>query len=216
MKHTDLYDVYEVELKFRNRLYGGVPKNPDALRSFLESSGLPKELEEEYEEEAGASEEVEKNHTGFREDENGIFIRDFQIKALLKETASVLGITTSKRGSKAILQHGLFVKPDRIYLLDEGGSPKKAPDGNEVMVGKVRGPSGTRSVVTIADYVEKAIIRFQIWLLKGGKFAEEDLYKCLLLGQEDGLGSRRSFEAGKYDIVRFAKVEDDPLANEIH
>ncbi len=202
-----MYKVYTMELQFRDKIYGGVPKNPEVLNTFLQIQGMPEELSEEYEEEADLDAQAEKYWTGFRKDETGIFIRDFQIKAMLKETASVLGITTQKRGSKAILQHGLFIKPPRIHLLDEQGNPKKEPDGYDDIVGSPKGPGGRRSIIRRVDYALRPRIRFRVYLLDGGKLSEEDLRKCFELGQEDGLGSLRSYEAGKFDIVKFERED---------
>ena len=37
---------------------------------------------------------------------------------------------------------------------------------------------------------------------------EEDVFKVMVFGQECGIGSARSFEKGKFDLIKFDEITD--------
>jgi len=158
---------------------------------------------EEKEEVLDLENELDQARCEFRRDSRGIFMRDFQIEALLAQCATTLGITMKTRGSKGIIQHGLFVEPREIHFI---GRPEA--DGFEDMAGNVQTPKGKKSILRSSEYVEKGSISFRLKLLTGQtKLSEKNLITMMHLGQENGLGSCRKMGGGKFDVTRFEKVE---------
>ena len=150
--------------------------------------------------------------------EIGIYIGDYQIKAMLTEAASLLGITMKKRGSKQTLKEGLIVTglkntektDDTIYLLPL----KTEVDGIHVHTGNVSGPQGNRSIVKAMEFVEKPEIQFTLSVLENRisvdavkSFSTIDLKKCLAHGRELGLGAHRKYGGGRFDVLKFEELQ---------
>lgn len=198
-----LYRRYKVSLEFRDRIYGGLPKSPKLITNYIEGK-FGKEngdLAEKLKAEVDIVEEEEKISTGFKRDSHGLYISDYQIKALLKEAASVSKVYMQKRGSKQVFQHGIFIKPPTVHL------GTMTAHGTQEFTGHVMTPRGKRSIIKQADYVERTRVSFDVWLLRDHVVNSEDLRKCFIFGQELGLGACRSFESGKYNLVVFKELD---------
>ena len=211
-----LYDTYRVRIKVRNKLCGGMPKNQDVIESWIKAStGFDDEKTKVQTQEALdalVEEKTEKSWNGFPEDEHGIFIWARQLKAMFKESATMLRVTVDKRGSKQIFQHGFEVKAldgcDRIRL---GVRKSLAYDEGPIHVQTAQGP---RSALKRVDYVEKVEIDFEIWVLTTASgetrhVGEKDIVRMLTFAQENGLGADRSQGQGKFDVVSFERIESE-------
>ncbi len=230
MSQNGLWNRYAVTIKLRNKLCGGIPKSTEMIDSWLRAKkkklGLePNEAETQAQAAKTATEmglDLEETvtgmSTGFKSDpEHGLYIEGRQVKAMLKESASVMGVTTNIRGAKNYLTQGVFVKVvenalDRIYL------GVKEPSGTEETVIQINSAQGKRSAFKQFDYVVGATISFELWLLKridGKEMVPVDMVKLLLQhGEESGLGSNRTQGYGTFDVVAFEgpldEVEVDP------
>lgn len=212
---NDLYDKYACTIRVREKLCGGVPRNPDLLKGWITAT-TEHDDELSTQQEKDAREAIlapteEKSWNGFRgHPELGLFLEARQVKALFKECATMLRVTVKKRGSTQIFQHGFEIKgnPDasRVYL------GKKAPDGYLEGPIHVQTAQGPRTAIKRVDYVEGADISFEIWVLhtEGGEkrhVGEEDLVRMLSFGQENGLGADRSQGHGKFSVVKFERIK---------
>ncbi len=202
-KDADLYTEYEVTVQFREKCYAGQPKSEEVLKKWIESKGeMPLEKLAEKVEVLDLVEEEELVSCGFRRNDKGIFLRDFQIEALLKQCGTTLGIFVASRGSKGIAQHGLFVTPRELHFED-----KTKEDGTETIAGHVMTAQGKRSILKQVEYVTGAALIFTLRLLKDQKkLTEESLLKMLHLGQNNGIGSCRSLGGGKFDVIDFRQI----------
>lgn len=208
-----LYDVYHVGIKMRGRLYGGTPRNKGLIEAWVKArTGCDDKITKEQVEAAldlVVDETAEKSWVGFHGDDKGLFIAANNAKAMLKQSASMLGILKKKRGSKQIVSEGMEVKAvdgtDRIYF------DKTAPDGVDERPIHVQTAQGPRAALKRSDYVEGVEIMFSIWVLKTAPaetrhIGEQDLVQILTFSQENGLGADRSQGAGKFDVVMFEKA----------
>lgn len=205
----ELYKKFDVELQFRGRLFGVQPKTEKLIEQYAEAKGLTPEAIERMKSEVDLVDEAEiqeelvaKTWVGFFKDEKGLYKKNYQVRGMIKEAAKVLKLTTKVKGLTNLLQHGFFVKPERIHLGHE------EPDGYDDKAGRVTGRMGPRSILTRADYVEKAKIVFKIWVLDTGVLSDENLKSILEHCQEMGFGGRRSYEEGKFDLVKFDKIKE--------
>ena len=206
---NDLYTHVDVEMTIRERICGGIPKSKDLIRKWQEAcGGTPDQAEKiiaDMEEGQAIEEKIDSCWTGFKCDEQGLYIEDRQIKAMIRESASVLGIFVKERGSKQIQQHGLFIRPPRVHL------GMKEPSGYEEAVCHITGPTGKRSALKRFDYAEKCSLSFRIDLLKrwdDKQMLTVDLLHLILTHcQDDGLGSNRSQGYGTFDLVKFEVVK---------
>lgn len=218
-----MYEMYEVHIKFREKIAGGIPKNPKVIEDWIQAKMKGKLTKEEQKEltkktieEMDVEEEVKKSWAGFKCDDKGIYIEDRNVRGMFKEAASVLEINRGK-GSvqiKQVLQHGFFIKPAHIHLFRENSKELiQEPDGYEERAIQIIGPKGPRTALKRYDYVERAEIQFQVLIAKPfsgekSQITEDMMTHMIKLGQEVGTGADRSQQMGKFDIVEFTKKED--------
>jgi hypothetical protein len=219
---TGLYDHYDVAIRFRDRLCGGTPKNPDLLQSWI--AATTEHNDDATSEQVKAAREAllepteEKSWIGFPGDSRGLFLWARQVKALFKECATLLRVTEQKRGSKQIFQHAFEVKSkltgapaDRLYITNGDGKPVSKPTAfaeGPIHVSTAQGP---RTALKRVDYIVHAGLAFEVWVLKtepGEKrhVGEAEIVKMLTFGQENGIGADRSQGHGKFDVVSFERV----------
>jgi hypothetical protein len=197
-----------VSIKFRDQLIGGIPKSKKLLKSYLEAKfgELPDDFADRLAEEVKTNDLEEKQEiltTGFKRDDiGGLYLSDYQVKAMLKQCASLLKITVNTRGSKQIFAEGLVIRPVKLYL------GRMEPDGIEEFCGNVTTMQGKRSILRNGEFVREATLDFEIWILDVNIVTMKQVEQCLTLGQEVGLGSCRSFEKGKYDLLSFEPTPD--------
>ena len=178
----EMYLYRKVTLQFRDRLMGGVPKDPKIIEGWIRTKAMVTDDEElrqmalrtlrelgadvnegmTYEEAVAAAEAMafEKHTNGFKRDEKGLYLEGRQIKAMLKENVNIVmggerkGATS--KGAKGYAAERVFVVEDRVYL------DRTEPDGVEVMIGHISGPQGPRATLTNVEYVTKPQITFTI------------------------------------------------------
>jgi len=211
---SDLYNAYYAKIQFRDKIYGGLPKQRELVENYVKAKFNSDDIYP-VAEDLDFIEEAEKMTTGFKGDKTGIYIGSYQVKAALKQYASLLKLTTKKRGTKQTVKETLFVKGvlnskltgDKIYFQPR----RQVADGLEDFVGHVSDHRGTRSFLRSAEYVEQGILEFQVWVAKvrmsnQKELTQDDLLMMLTFGQECGIGSCRGLEAGKFDLVKFEPV----------
>lgn len=241
---TELYDEYLIQFRTDNKLLGGWPKNPIEELALLKArfnQGLIREetyqaaldaVQEQSSDDPEAETESAKLRawTGFRTDEKGIYIGSRQVKAAMRESASVLGLIANTRGSKQIVQHAFFAYGTeqrdcvRMYREPYGTQDRTLvmqPDGYEQLVAHVIGPQGPRSTIKFHDFVED--VYFECRLLvsdyKGRVKMDRYIAPLLVHMQKNGLGCSRSQGYGRLQLIDCdqvgtakvtTKVEDVP------
>jgi hypothetical protein len=216
-----LYDIYQMKIRIRERICGGLPKNPDLLEGFIKAkTGHNDEITKEQVAEAKEAilePTVEQSWCCFHGDkEKGLYILTRNLKSMLKQGASMLRFTVKKTGCKQIFHEGAEVKAldggSRIYL------GKMKPDGFKEGPIHVTGPQGPRSAIKRMDYVENVELEFQIWVLhttagETRHIGENDLIEVLTFSQENGFGADRSQGEGKFDVLGFEQIQVGDLPN---
>ena len=191
-----IYNRFYVELDIRDKIYG-------TLRGDRE-----------------IFEEFEKRTNQFHCDDIGIYIGEYQIKAMIAQCASLLEVTpeyestqTLKEGSfiEGINADGKFTR-DKVYLLPL----RKSGDGKNNVIEHVTGLQGSRSIISNSQFCSQPKLRFQLNILvnlmrndgRGEILNFEDLEFIFEHGQEVGLGTHRDRDAGKFDVVKFCVWDD--------
>ena len=194
-----MYNKYAVEIKFRNRVYGGLPKSKELVKQYVQAK-FGSEDTSKVAEDLDLEEELEKSVTGFKCDDRGIYMGSYCLKAAMKQYTSLMKLTVQKRGSKQTVKETLFIKgkvDDEITHEKVYFQPMTVkPHGLEDFAGHVSG------------------MQFEIWGLavrmeKRTELTAQDIEDCLTFGQECGLGSCRSFESGKYNLVKFEELMEE-------
>lgn len=217
-----LYDFYNVQIRFKDRCYGGRPKNKELLRTWIVATtgyndAKTDELVAQAQDMTPAldlDKEFEKSWTGFATDGDGVFLESRAVHAMIKQCASLLRLTIDKRGSKQILAEGTVV-----HAMDGGNkirfvrnaSRVLVPDGYQEDAIHVTTPQGERTALRRQDYIHQAGLEFQVWIMKTAPsekrhLTEEDLVRILTLGQNVGLGASRSQSNGQFEVIGFGRA----------
>src|SRR6266496_841962 len=163
----NVYARYFVRVEFRDRVMGGVPRDPKIIEGWLRSKAGIDDTEElrqvtirtlveqgvevpadaTFEDIMKASEQIAATHqtNGFKRDSDGLYLESRQVKAMLKEMVNIwfAGEKAEKwgrtrKGPKGYLAERVFVNPDRIHL------DREEPDGVELFIGHVTDRKSTR------------------------------------------------------------------------
>jgi hypothetical protein len=141
----------------------------------------------------------------------GPWIGDWMIKACMKQALSRVGLFVKRKGSKGdVAEAGRAVAigeslrdpayPQYIHLI--------LPDGKrwedrvwDRIFGRVHTPQGAKSIVTDCEVAPAGTMAEFEWRWYAGKLTEDDVLSALALAGNCGLGSARSLERGKFEIV---------------
>lgn len=229
-----LWNEWEITLRFRDKLMGGIPKDPKVIEGWiLSQAGVKKKWEVtqmlrrtlmeldpelvlatdaplETLLELSSAMAANKNTVGFKRDEFGLYLEERKVKAMLKEVTNILFAGDkwgkTRKGPKNYLAERVFVDPAKLRF------DRDEPDGIELIIGRVNGPQGPRSVLAYHEYVERVEVQFHMKAVNGSmtkpdKNADEDPWREMwVLAQENGLGALRSQGHGKFDVVQFDKL----------
>lgn len=227
---NSLVTTYRAEIEFKEKIIGGVPKDPTIIEGWLRTKTLISDEQElknvmlRTMEELGlsldgadteealkqVSEEVakEKQSNGFKRNADGLYIENRQVKAMLRECVNILFAGErwgpTKKGPKSYFAERVFVNPSKISL------GVQEPTGVEILIGHISGKDGVRSTLTYAEYVEQPRITFDILVTNDVIRPEwwSDLWQqCELIG----LGAARSQSFGQFDIWKFDKIRENQV-----
>jgi len=203
--------MYDVVIRVRDRLVANLPTSYKALKHVakkqLIDEGEERPTEEEIELRAEelqaelppeAPETTEEVLLAFRKDEEGLYLVEGNIKGLLKDVGRVMRL----RGYRDAINHGVFVKPEKIYLT-RNEKPIKEADGVFTKGMRVMSPRGARSVLKNAEYVNKPELHFQLWIAQPVArrlFTQKVLEDMWTLAEEIGLCGDRALGEGKFDV----------------
>lgn len=227
---SKLFTKYDVELTFRNKVLGGTPKNPKVIEAWIRTRmGLDDNWEvrqmmlqtlEELgvevsegmtdEEIMEASDKVSsvKQTNGFKQNSQGLYLEDRQVKASIKECVNILyagdrwkrkGQTGSGKGPKNFTAERVFIKPAHILL------GRMEPDGIELMMIHASGPQGPVNSLAYHEYASEPTISFTVEVCNDD-IKSEHWPEIWTLGQEIGLGACRSQSFGRFDVTKWEQA----------
>lgn len=224
----DTWEHWPLKLTFTTALCGGKPKSKDILPAWLESqkatdpaykkmqeTELPaprtiEEITEEHKATMGKLDEdadkaLEKSSVGFSEDDTGLFIPAYHVRAHLKDCAGVVGETLKNAGAPfTILQFRskmvarLYVDGDRLYLRNADGDIIKERTGYRDATMNVLTAQGPRTCLKRVDYVDGAVLECVLLFHRGAGMLMDHIRGCLIYGATHGLGQDRSLQFGRY------------------
>jgi hypothetical protein len=215
---------YRTTITIEDRLVGGIPVVPagadraDAYEQWARGQGVEPPASEEL---AGmlaeeddmpvAVADVEGLETGFRSDEEGLYIEARQVKAMLREAAQRLGLIKRTRGLRQVVQHDLHVRAtDGSQKLHLG---RAEPDGRDQRPISVVTRQGPRTAIKRYAYVTQPTLVFDVLVLAGGVgdglVGPDELRAMLELGGMLGLGADRSQGEGCFRLISTEEVADE-------
>lgn len=224
----DSFTRYAVELQVTNQLVGGIPKNPDMIRSWVKSrlDLGDRELVELTNETALAvqsdegeartlptdelldrvAEQIEGGNTFKRVD--GMLIYEGRCaKSMLREAANVAYPGRDWPGKPAGIRKGLmrffvervFVEQDAISL------GVTEPSWTEQRIKHVITAAGPRSAINVVDLVDKPRLEFTVAVLDDC-LTSTVWRKIWESGEHIGIGADRARGDGRFTLERWEKI----------
>jgi hypothetical protein len=123
---------------------------------------------------------------------------------ICKESTNILyageRVGPTKKGARSYLAERVFPTPDTFWL------DRQDPDGIEMVVGHVTGPSGPRSTLGYHEYVRGATVQGHILVARDAIPHEwwPDLWTLM---EENGIGALRSQGYGKFDVLAWEQID---------
>jgi len=230
---SEFYHGFEVHLKFRDRVLAGLPKRKDLLADmisanmkFVDDDKPP--FDQVLEEDATAVGAVEPDEAVdldaycrvFERNAFGPAIVDRQIKALMREAAVGLRLVSTWGFRDSIAEYcvvgpigtGAGPRQRRINFTDDAGVTRAEPDGTVDLAGNVMTRQGKRDIVSRSEYIERAALCFEVWVLETqmkavGKrkavITPVDMENMWAIAGEIGLGAGRSLGYGTFDVTHY-------------
>jgi hypothetical protein len=214
----DPFAHYRATLVVHGKLIGGIPKDPDTIKKWIESrikggADLPlQELWNETVEAMGESAsfgEVTAAVASEMQGGNGFKTMDGQLvyegrcmKAALKEAANIAYPGTEWPGRPAKIRKGLknYLAETVFVVEDVIGLGVSEPSGTEQRIKHVMTPQGPRSSIGVVDYVEDPKLSFTVAVLDG--CIKDEVWGRLWAALErGGIGSDRARGDGQCELV---------------
>lgn len=222
----EVWTKYKVKGKFLDKVFGGIPSDPEVVEGFISTKkGLSKEEKESAKDIIKKSQElntvcgaISKMSNIFNVDETGIYLNNYQFMAALKEAMSIQKSITSWRSK---MQRGVRVMPVRVYLIRDGKHITN-PDGFEqrVVHSEVMG-SPVTSLKRIA-FINEPEFEFEVWSANDKESAvlsHKALSNLLEQIEVTGIGSMHSMGMGMCELklaeeAKAKKPEPKAMAQE--
>jgi len=205
-------DRYKVTLTFTEDLLGSAPKNREVYKDFIAKKATPEQTGEEVQ---LVEDLEERGWTGFRSDEKGLLLLDYQLRGFFKEQADALresGDLQARNakddgkplgGIKGKIDRHLFVAPRRIYIRDEATErPLLKPDGIVERPLRAQTMQGPRVSLVRSDMVKAGrVLDFTIATTWPEVFKEDLIRQMLSRGEFMGLGQWRNASHGRFTFT---------------
>lgn len=207
------------------RVMGGTPSDPKVAEGFLRKKlgitgdDLVKEAVANLMVERGitmdeASKEVNnlKYLNGFKRNAQGLYIEGRQLKAAIKEAASVAravgnladrwGLT--RKGIHGFVAEHIHVVEGPLNLMDGKGEFITEPSG--ILQSFPKNPMTNQSSIRYEEYVDDGVFDFTV--ITDHDFKTDDWAALWLTGEQQGIGASRSQGYGRYAVTRWEPAGD--------
>ncbi len=202
-------ESFNVSIRFTEPLLGTVAlqegiyekhiadKQLKALKKSGQSEELAKlELEQTAED---IAQELTVGLTGFYADDNGHYLRDYQIKGYLKNAASQLKVFGKTKQLRSKVVNFVFVKPKKIYLATGQLEVCERPIRCET-------PMGPRTAIARSLMIPAGKeVSFTVDLLQG-VIGKDCLETLLAYGQYAGVGAWRGAGHGSFEVLSIEEL----------
>lgn len=229
---SNLWTRYRGEIQITNRIVGGIPKDPDTIKKWIEArlEGATDAALYQVVEETREAMQVEAFKTGKNpspSDVNAEVARQFVggngfkmvdgvlcyesrcLKAALREAANTLfqGVTPFPGRAEKSRKGLKSTINETVVVGPEFLSLGVAAPTieNEQRIKHVTGPRGPQSVITVVDLVEKPLIHFQVDVLRDWMPVPlwAEIWAYI---EKNGLGSDRARGDGINELVLWEKM----------
>ena len=186
--------VYNVTLTLTERMLGTAPKDKEVYANYIASKRPDGPDHEELE---TIEQAEERGWTGFHRDPKSheLFLYDYQARGFFKEQGDSLREcgAIALKGIRRKIDRFVFIRPRRIYFLDEKGKRITKPDDLCERPLRAQTMQGERVSLARSDVIAAGRrIQFEIVVMWPDVFTEEVLRAILSRGEFMGLGQWRT------------------------
>lgn len=198
---------YSLKITLTEPLLASSPADPDVYKKFIQGKiDAENEKKGDEVETLPAGEQEKTGWSVFHEDENGLFMFDYQVRGFIKSAAEAV---TGNKGTEGLVAYKskidkwLFVTPRRIYYRAPEGAHITEKHGvleRPLRAMTMQGPrvSLKRSdLIKPGSYIEATI---NVLPLGDSSFMKERLEDWFWYGQWQGLGEWRSGSYGRFQF----------------
>ena len=151
-----------------------------------------------------------KGFVGFARDDNGLYVRGFQLKAMLVESACIAAaegripkkwgqMSEAGKALRSWFPEHVFVLDDRLYLGTD--KPTEVPQS---FIHKM-GPKGPTSAIQYTEIVRDADISFTV---ETDHDFPDDVWAAIwLTAERNGLGASRKLGYGTFEVRQWEKIK---------
>lgn len=230
------YTRWGATIQMTGAILGGVPSNPKLIEGWLrgqagirddeavqamvnrtlqERGYAPEEMRVDEVEEAVAELAGTLNQSGFKRDENGLYIEGRQIMSMLRESVSVLytghkwkrptGGTKATgenlmKAANSVFRECVHVPTERVYL----GKDKADNISLKIVHPKDEG-RGRESSLTYVEECFQPTLEFEVEEIRG-TVPDGGWRKIWQHAERNGLGAMRSQQHGKFHTLRWEQL----------
>lgn len=204
-----LYRRYQIDLSFLTPIAAGLPLNKGLVAAHIGrfSNRVSNDLKLSMKNDGEVSEEAMEKYMAscssvFPIDDEGIYIRGYQINAMLKDAAQRMKATLKTKGLGNTIRDGGLLFPDKIYL---GVDPTIIERG----VKPDNGPANIK-IFQVAEGVKLSV---PCALLENGDLPDELYRQMWVVAQGNGLGANRHLGYGKFEVTGIVETGDWNIAD---
>lgn len=219
----DPFTKYRATLLVHGKLVGGIPKDPDTIKKWIESrikEGHDLALQEVWDETVAAMDpdgtfadaldavtKAMSGGNGFKTVDGELVYEGRCMKAALKESANIAYPGTEWPGRPAKIRKGLknYLAETVFVVEDYIGLGVSTPTGTEQRIKHVFTPQGPRSSIGVVDYVENPKLSFHIAVLDGC-IKPEVWGRVWATLENNGIGADRARGDGQCELVDWEEV----------
>lgn len=223
----DEFTRYRVELQVLDKIIGGIPKDPDTIRKWIESriaQGADLTLQQTVNETVAAMTEATgeppavgdvidgvarqiEGGNGFKFVDGQLVYEGRCMKSAFKEASNVAYPGTSWPGKPEGVRKGLMrYLAERVFVEDQYIPLGVAEaSGTEQRIKHIIGPQGPRSAINVVDYVTKPKLTFTVAVLDDFLPAKAwaRIWQC---AEEIGIGADRARSDGKFELLAWDRL----------
>jgi hypothetical protein len=220
---------YEGTILTRN-IAGGTPSDPKIAEGWLKTKltdkkdkdDLIRDMVAEVMVERGitvdeATTEVDmlKHLNGFKKNDTGLYIESRQLKAAIKEGASVARATdnlkdrwgATRKGCLGFVAEHIMVVEDllQLYRLDADGNKVHLTEPDDVLTSFPKNPRTNQTGIQHTEILREAFFDFTV--ISDYEFTDAEWATLWLTSEQQGVGANRSQGFGRYEVVRWDRVK---------
>ena len=199
-----LYRRYQVDLEMLDGLAGGIPMTSGLAVNHVArfSESVSNDLKLSKKNTGEVTEEAMQKYmlacsSGFNLDSKGIYIRGFQVNAMLKDAAQRMKATMKVKGLGNTIRDGGLHFPDRIYL---GVEP--------TIIEKAVKPDNGPANIKIFQVAEGVNLSLPCAVLENGDLGSELFRQIWVVAQGIGLGANRHLGYGRFAVRKIEETGD--------